>query len=87
MQTIWLVLLIVSSLLLAVMILRNKISWLWFRRFALHLTAAAVVLYLLNYSGLISGFEVPLNPATIGTVVLLGLPGIMLVLGLQWTLF
>ncbi|GGD95527.1 pro-sigmaK processing inhibitor BofA family protein [Paenibacillus nasutitermitis] len=87
MQTIWLVLLIVSSLLLAVVILRNQISWLWFRRFALHLIAAAAALYLLNYSGVVPGMEVPLNPATIGTVVLLGLPGIMLVLGLQWTLF
>jgi len=72
---------------LAVVVMRNRLSSLWLRRFALHLVAAAVVLYLLNYSGLIPGMEVPLNPATIGMVVLLGLPGIMLVLGLQWTLF
>ncbi|NBD27027.1 pro-sigmaK processing inhibitor BofA family protein [Paenibacillus glycinis] len=87
MKTIWLVSLIASSLLLIMVVVRNRMSFRWLRRFALHLVAAALALYLLNYSGVISGFEVPLNPATIGTVVLLGLPGIALVLGLQMTLF
>lgn len=87
MKTIWMVSLIASSLLLIMVVVRNRMSFGWLRRFALHLVAAALVLYLLNYSGVISGFEVPLNPATIGTVVLLGLPGIALVLGLQMTLF
>ena len=87
MNRLWLVMLIVSLLLLAAVVIRNKLSWRWLRRFALHLVAAAAALYILNYSGIISGMEVPLNPATIGTVVLLGLPGILLVLGLQWTLF
>ncbi|QYR21562.1 pro-sigmaK processing inhibitor BofA family protein [Paenibacillus sp. sptzw28] len=87
MKMIWLAVLVVSSLLLAGVIFRNKLSLGWLRRFALHLIAAALALYLLNYSGLISGYEVPLNPTTIGTVILLGLPGILLVLGLQWVLF
>ncbi|SEO85181.1 pro-sigmaK processing inhibitor BofA family protein [Paenibacillus sp. OV219] len=87
MKTVWMVSLIVSSLLLFVVMFRNKLPLQWVRRFALHLIAAALVLYVLNFSGLISGMEVPLNPMTIGTVVLLGLPGIMLVLGLQMTLF
>jgi inhibitor of the pro-sigma K processing machinery len=87
MKTVWLGILILSSVLLVAIVLRSKLSWSWLRRLALHLVAAAVALYLLNYSGLVSGFEVPLNPATIGTVVLLGLPGILLVLGLKMTLF
>jgi inhibitor of the pro-sigma K processing machinery len=87
MKTVWMVSLLASSLLLIVVVLRNRLSFRWLRRFALHLVAAALALYVLNYSGVISGFEVPLNPTTIGTVVLLGLPGIALVLGLQTVLF
>ncbi|WP_274648523.1 pro-sigmaK processing inhibitor BofA family protein [Paenibacillus humicola] len=87
MKTVWIAVLATSLLLLVTIVVRSKLSWAWLSRFALHLVAAALALYLLNYSGVVSGFEVPLNPATIGTVVLLGLPGIMLVLGLKMTLF
>ncbi|UVI30560.1 pro-sigmaK processing inhibitor BofA family protein [Paenibacillus spongiae] len=87
MKTIWLVCLIVSSLFLIGVVFRQKLSWSWIKLFALQLVAAALALYLLNYSGIISGLEVPLNPVTIGTVVLLGIPGIALVLGLQGVLF
>ncbi|RAP73492.1 pro-sigmaK processing inhibitor BofA family protein [Paenibacillus montanisoli] len=87
MKTIWMVSLVVSSLLLVGVILRNRLSLQWVRRFALHLIAAALTLYMLNYSGLITGMEVPINPATIGTAVLLGVPGIALIVGLQMTLF
>jgi inhibitor of the pro-sigma K processing machinery len=85
-KMIWLVTLIGSSVLLSGVILRNKLSWRWIKRFALHLVVAAMALYLLNYSGAVHGFEVPLNPTTIGTVVLLGLPGIILMVGLQQVL-
>ncbi|BBH23153.1 hypothetical protein Back11_44980 [Paenibacillus baekrokdamisoli] len=87
MKLIWVVLLIGSLTMLAAVMLRNKLSWRWITRFMLHLITAAVALYLLNYSGITKGFEVPLNPTTIGTVVLLGLPGIALVLSLQRVLF
>lgn len=87
MKTIWLICLIVSSLFLIAVVFRQKLSWGWVKHFALQLVAAALALYLLNYSGIISGLEVPLNPVTIGTVVLLGVPGIALVLGLQGVLF
>ncbi len=83
MTAIWLVMFIVSSVLLLLVILRSKLSWGWLRIFALHLILAAVCLYLLNYSGLISGLYVPLNPITIGTVVVLGVPGVGLLAGLQ----
>ncbi|MBO7748717.1 pro-sigmaK processing inhibitor BofA family protein [Paenibacillus sp. MWE-103] len=87
MKSLWMITMVASAMLLLVVVVRNGMSFRWLRRFALHLVAAALVLYLLNYSGVVTGFEVPLNPATIGTVVLLGLPGIALVLGLQMTLF
>ncbi|WP_020618522.1 pro-sigmaK processing inhibitor BofA family protein [Paenibacillus daejeonensis] len=84
MNLVWLSLLVVSALLLVGIIVKRRLSWSWLKRFSIHLTVAAVALYLLNYSGFISGFYIPLNPATIAVVVALGLPGIGMILGLQW---
>ncbi|RXZ80016.1 pro-sigmaK processing inhibitor BofA [Paenibacillaceae bacterium] len=86
MKTLWLTILIVSAFMLFILLIRNRMSWIGVKRFALHLVAVAVVLYVLNYSGWVSGFHIPLNPASLGTVVLLGIPGIVLILGLQWTI-
>lgn len=85
MRTVWIALLAVSGFGLAVMLLRHRVSWSWISRFALHLTVAAIALYALNGIGLIPGMYIPLNPATIGTVVVLGLPGVALLAGLQMT--
>ncbi len=86
MKTFWLVLLIVSGFSLGVVLLKRNVPKGWLMRFSLHLVIAALALYALNFSGWVTGWYVPLNPFTIGTVALLGLPGIGLVLGLQWTL-
>jgi inhibitor of the pro-sigma K processing machinery len=86
MKTFWLVLLIVSGASLGLVLLKRNVPKGWLMRFSLHLVIAALALYALNFSGLVTGWYVPLNPFTIGTVALLGLPGIGLVLGLQWTL-
>jgi inhibitor of the pro-sigma K processing machinery len=69
---------------LVAVVLRNKLSWGWLRGFMLHLVLAAALLYVLNYSELVPGMYIPLNPVTIGTVVTLGVPGIALIAGLQW---
>jgi SigmaK-factor processing regulatory protein BofA. len=86
MKTFWLVLLIASGVSLAFVLLRRNVPKGWFMRFSVHLVLAAVALYALNFSGWVTGWYVPLNPFTIGTVALLGVPGIGLVLGLQWSL-
>lgn len=86
MKTFWLVLLIVSGVSLGLVLLKRNVPKGWLMRFSLHLVIAALALYALNFSGWVTGWYVPLNPFTIGTVALLGLPGIGLVLGLQWTL-
>jgi inhibitor of the pro-sigma K processing machinery len=84
MKAVWLSIFIGSSLLLAAVLLKNKLSWGWLRSFSLHVVLAAGLLYLLNYSGLVPGMYIPLNPITIGTVLTLGVPGIALIVGLQW---
>lgn len=78
--------LVVSAVSLGWILLRQKAPKGWLTRFGIHLAASAFVLYALNFSGWITGWYVPLNPATIGTVAVLGVPGIALVLGLQWAL-
>ncbi|MDQ8737583.1 pro-sigmaK processing inhibitor BofA family protein [Paenibacillus sp. LHD-38] len=84
MKEVWLSILIVSSVLLAIVLFRSKLSWGLLRSFALHLVLAAGLLYLLNYSGFVPGMYIPLNPVTIGTVLTLGVPGVALIVGLQW---
>ncbi|KRE34932.1 pro-sigmaK processing inhibitor BofA family protein [Paenibacillus sp. Soil522] len=84
MKAVWLSMFIASSVLLAAILLRNKLSWGWLRGFALHLVLAAGLLYLLNYLELVPGIYIPLNPITIGTVLTLGIPGVALIVGLQW---
>jgi len=84
MNLVWLSLLVVSSLLLVGILVKRRLSWSWLKRFGLHLTMAAIALYVLNFSGFISGFYIPLNPATIAVVVALGVPGIAMMAGLQW---
>lgn len=86
MKTFWLILLGASSIMLAVVLLKQKLPRGWLTRFGVHLGVSAMALYALNYSGWITGLYIPLNPATIGTVSLLGLPGIALIAGLQWML-
>ncbi|OXM14713.1 pro-sigmaK processing inhibitor BofA family protein [Paenibacillus herberti] len=83
MKWIWLSMLSLSSILLVITLVRSRMSWSWFSRFALHLTAAAVGIYLLNGTGLLPGSEIPLNPATISTAVVLGLPGVAVLAGIQ----
>jgi len=75
-----------SLLALIFVLVRHRLSWSWLQRFGLHLAAAAFLIYVLNYSGWIGGFEIPLNPSTVGTVMVLGMPGVLLILGLKWTL-
>ncbi|NIK79887.1 inhibitor of the pro-sigma K processing machinery [Paenibacillus castaneae] len=84
MKAIWLSVFIISSVLLIAVVLRQKLSWSWFRSFSLNFVMAAVLLYLLNYSSILPDVYIPLNPITIGTVVALGIPGVALILGLQW---
>jgi inhibitor of the pro-sigma K processing machinery len=86
MKNIWLMMLILSSIMLAGVLVRQTLPKGWLTRFGAHLALSAMAIYALNYSDWITGVYIPLNPATIGVVTLLGLPGIALIAGLQWML-
>ncbi|GAK43302.1 pro-sigmaK processing inhibitor BofA family protein [Paenibacillus urinalis] len=77
----------VSLLLILVILFRRKIGFKWISSFGIHLVLAALGIYVVNYSGLIGEVSIPINPATIGTVTVLGLPGVALLYGLKISLF
>ncbi|MFD2702620.1 pro-sigmaK processing inhibitor BofA family protein [Paenibacillus shunpengii] len=77
----------VSLLLILVILFRRRIGFKWISTFGVHLVLAALGIYVVNYSGLVGEVSIPINPATIGTVTVLGLPGVALLYGLKITLF
>ncbi|SEU31861.1 pro-sigmaK processing inhibitor BofA family protein [Paenibacillus sp. NFR01] len=79
--------LIVSVVLLLVIVFRKKLGWAWLTIFGTHLILAALGIYIVNFSGVITEVRIPLNPATIGAVTVLGLPGVLMLMGLKITLF
>ncbi|MFF2890199.1 pro-sigmaK processing inhibitor BofA family protein [Paenibacillus sp. NPDC057967] len=83
MKIVWLSMLIVSSLLLVGILLRNKLSWGWLKGFALHVVIAAGLLYIVNELAIVEGLHIPLNPITISTAVVLGVPGVLMMAGVQ----
>ncbi|QUL55154.1 pro-sigmaK processing inhibitor BofA family protein [Paenibacillus tritici] len=79
--------LIVSGVLLILTVFRKKLGWAWLSVFGTHLILAALGIYIVNFSGILTDLHIPLNPTTIGAVTLLGLPGVLMLLGLKLTLF
>ncbi len=79
--------LIVSAVMLGFIVLKKKLGWGWVSLFGTHLILAALGIYVVNFSGFITQVFIPLNPATIGAVTVLGLPGVVMLLGLRIILF
>ncbi|AIQ50210.1 MULTISPECIES: pro-sigmaK processing inhibitor BofA family protein [Paenibacillus] len=87
MRNVALAVLIGSVILLGVIVFRKKLGFAWLTLFGTHLVLAALGIYIVNFSGLLTEIYIPLNPATIGAVTVLGLPGVLMLLGLKITLF
>ena len=79
--------LILSLVLLSLIVFKKKLGWGWLSLFGSHLILAALGIYVVNFSGLITQVYIPLNPATIGAVTVLGLPGVVMLIGLKIILF
>ncbi|MEK3790203.1 pro-sigmaK processing inhibitor BofA family protein [Paenibacillus sp. FSL R7-0204] len=86
-RTVALGVLIISAALLVLIVFRKRLGWAWMSVFGTHLILAALGIYIVNFSGVVSDLHIPLNPTTIGAVTILGLPGVALLLGLKLTLF
>ncbi|AIQ61922.1 pro-sigmaK processing inhibitor BofA [Paenibacillus stellifer] len=87
MRTAALAVLVISAVLLIAIVLKKRLGWRWLGLFGSHLVLAAIGLYLVDFTRLAGDLYIPLNPATIGTVSVLGLPGVAVLLGLKVTLF
>ncbi|WP_309492121.1 pro-sigmaK processing inhibitor BofA family protein [Paenibacillus anseongensis] len=79
-------LLILSSLLLLVTVLRNRGAGRLLSGLTLNVVVAAFLLYALNLLSTYTQVDLPINTATLGTVTVLGVPGVLLLVGLKLTL-
>ena len=81
------VVLFISTCLLIYVMARGRLPLNWFMMCALHLSTAIMAVYIINYSGWITGVYIPVNLTTVSIVTVLGLPGVGLLLGLKMCMF
>lgn len=86
MKTIWLIILIASSAALLITLLKSRFSRISLKKVIVHWILAATLLFLLNYFEFTEQVAVPINPLTIGTTAVLGIPGLGLLIGAQYLL-
>jgi inhibitor of the pro-sigma K processing machinery len=72
-----------SGLLLLFMLYRYKYAFQWLGSICLNVVVAAFLLYMLNLFGDYTQLEIPINPATVGTVSILGVPGLLMLAALK----
>lgn len=75
--------LIGSAVLLGVILLRNPHVFQSFGYVCLHVALGIFLLYVLNLFSQYTHVELPLNTVTVGTVSLLGVPGLMMLVALK----
>lgn len=73
----------ISTLLLVWTLFRHRFAFQWLGHWCLNVAVAAFLLYLLNLLLPYTHVEVPLNAATVGTVSVLGLPGLAMLVALK----
>jgi inhibitor of the pro-sigma K processing machinery len=79
----WMVLFAISAILLAVVLLRSKGAVHALGYIALNIVIAAFLLYFINLLEDYSHFRIPINPTTVLTVGILGIPGLMLLVAVR----
>ena len=75
--------LVISLFSLLYIVVKKRLGLGWLTVFGTHMVLATLGIYLVNFSGLMTAVYIPINPATIGTVMVLGLPGVALLYGLK----
>ena len=82
----WLIVLIVSAVLLVIVLLRTRPNVRWFGYALLQLVISAILLFVINGTGLFGEFYIPINLATVFTIAVLGLPGLGLLAAIKLTI-
>jgi len=84
MNLIWLTIFVASTIGLIIVLLRKPLSRISLKKVIVHWVLAATALFLLNYIEFTQPYALPINPLTIGTTAVLGIPGIVLLMGVQY---
>jgi inhibitor of the pro-sigma K processing machinery len=79
--------LIVSSLFLFVILVKNRHSRRWLGYLGLNVLLAALLLYLINLAGTQVHLHIPINIPTVTAVGVFGIPGVLLLVVLKLILF
>ncbi|WP_127588504.1 pro-sigmaK processing inhibitor BofA family protein [Paenibacillus koleovorans] len=77
---------LVSSLLLVLLLLRNRHARRWSSYVLLHIVVAAILLYAINLLSVYTDFRIPINVPTVASVVVLGVPGLLMLMAMKWFL-
>lgn len=83
MHNIWLFILIGSLILLGYILLKNKVKISWLGYAIMNIAIAAVLLYIMNITGIMGEYRIPINAITVGVIGILGIPGIALLLAVK----
>lgn len=83
MKLVWLIVFAASTLALLFVLQRRPLSRISLKKVIVHWIFAATALFLLNYLEFTQAYALPINPLTIGTAAVLGVPGLALLLGVQ----
>lgn len=78
--------LLVSALLLLIIVFRSRIAGRWLTYIGLNVVVAAFLLYFINLMSSYTHFTLPINFSTLGTVGVLGVPGLLLLVALKTVL-
>lgn len=87
MNTVWLYVFIGSVALLVFVLLRSRLGWDWVPALMLNVVVAGVLLYLAGLAEPYTNLHLPINVATVATVVALGVPGLIMLFALKMLLF
>lgn len=78
---------LLSGGLLGILLMRNRFAFQWLGKLCLHLALACMMLYIVNLFSSYTRLELPLNAVTVGTISILGIPGLVVLAALKlWVL-
>jgi inhibitor of the pro-sigma K processing machinery len=83
MNLVWLLIFICSGILLCFTLFRKQLNLHWVGYALGNIIIAAVILYVMDLTGLFEEYRIPVNLVTIATVGILGIPGLLLLAAIK----
>ncbi|WP_091173998.1 pro-sigmaK processing inhibitor BofA family protein [Paenibacillus sp. 1_12] len=73
----------ISVILLMIILFRYRQAFQWLGYLCFNVALAAFLLYIVNLLEAYTQLEVPINPLTVGTISVLGIPGLVMLIALK----